>query len=86
MSDRSYRMLVGGAFESGATLFDVINPATGEAFARCPKADVDLLNGRSRRQRLRSDHGRPVLSLNVRRWSGSSPISSRPAPVNSPRC
>jgi acyl-CoA reductase-like NAD-dependent aldehyde dehydrogenase len=43
MSD-TYRMLIDGKMVDGAASFDVINPATGEAFAKCPKADIALLN------------------------------------------
>jgi acyl-CoA reductase-like NAD-dependent aldehyde dehydrogenase len=40
----SFSMLVNGQPESGSASFDVINPATGEAFARCPRADVAMVN------------------------------------------
>src|ERR1700760_3614201 len=43
MSD-TYRMLIDGKAVDGASSFDVVNPATGEAFAKCPKADVAQLN------------------------------------------
>jgi acyl-CoA reductase-like NAD-dependent aldehyde dehydrogenase len=43
MSD-TFRMLINGAFSAGTSSFDVINPATGQAFARCPKADETLLD------------------------------------------
>jgi acyl-CoA reductase-like NAD-dependent aldehyde dehydrogenase len=43
MSD-SFQMLINGRAESGRSSFDVINPATGEAFARCPKADAVLVD------------------------------------------
>jgi acyl-CoA reductase-like NAD-dependent aldehyde dehydrogenase len=36
-------MLIGGELVTGPSRFDVINPATGEAFASCPKADEALL-------------------------------------------
>ena len=36
-------MLIDGQAVPGASDFAVIDPATGEAFARCPKADVDQL-------------------------------------------
>jgi acyl-CoA reductase-like NAD-dependent aldehyde dehydrogenase len=36
-------MLVNGRAESGSATFDVINPATGESFAQCPRADAALL-------------------------------------------
>ncbi len=35
----TFQMLVDGRAESGVGSFDVINPATGTAFAQCPKAD-----------------------------------------------
>lgn len=41
---RAFHMLINGEAQDGATSFDVINPATGEAFARCPKADAALLD------------------------------------------
>jgi len=41
--DREYRMLIDGELVGGATAFDVINPATAEPFARCPKADEALV-------------------------------------------
>lgn len=40
----AYHMLIDGKLVDGPTSFDVINPATGEAFAKCPKADLALLN------------------------------------------
>ena len=40
---RTYRLLIGGALRDGAGTFDVINPATGEAFAQAPRADLALL-------------------------------------------
>lgn len=43
MSD-SFQMLINGRAESGPVSFDVINPATGETFARCPRADSALLD------------------------------------------
>jgi acyl-CoA reductase-like NAD-dependent aldehyde dehydrogenase len=41
--DRSFHLLVDGALHAGVTSFDVINPATAQPFARCPKADGALL-------------------------------------------
>ncbi len=38
-----YQLLINGKMTPGASEFDVVNPATGEAFAKCPKADVDQL-------------------------------------------
>lgn len=42
--DRQFKMLVGGELVDGASSFDVINPATGESFAQCPKADAALID------------------------------------------
>jgi acyl-CoA reductase-like NAD-dependent aldehyde dehydrogenase len=42
--DREYRMLIDGELVAGASDFDVINPATAQPFARCPKADADMVN------------------------------------------
>jgi|TARA_R100000501_G_scaffold17919_1_gene34953 acyl-CoA reductase-like NAD-dependent aldehyde dehydrogenase len=36
---REYHLTIDGQPVPGASTFDVINPATGEAFAQCPKAD-----------------------------------------------
>ncbi len=44
MTVNKFRMLIGDQLEDGAEAFDVINPALGESFARCPKADADSLN------------------------------------------
>ena len=44
MTVNKFRMLIGDQLEDGAVAFDVINPALGESFARCPKADADSLN------------------------------------------
>lgn len=44
MTDRQFRLLIDGQPHPGAGSFDVINPATGEPFARCPKADEAVLN------------------------------------------
>ncbi len=35
-----YRMLIGGQLVEGASTMPVVNPATGEAFAICPRASV----------------------------------------------
>ena len=40
----TYSMLVDGKAVAGSGSFDVINPATGAAFAQCPRADVALAN------------------------------------------
>ena len=42
--DRQYRMLVDGELVNGVMAFDVVNPATAEAFAKCPKADELLID------------------------------------------
>ena len=42
--DHDYKLLIDGKGVTGSTSFDVINPATGEPFARCPKADSGLVN------------------------------------------
>ena len=42
--DREYRMLIDGELVAGTSAFDVINPATAESFARCPKADEALVD------------------------------------------
>lgn len=39
-----YKLLIGGKLIPGAASFDVINPATEEVVARCPKADSQQLN------------------------------------------
>ena len=44
MVDKVFSMLVDGRAEAGSGTFDVINPALGEPFAQCPKADLDTLN------------------------------------------
>ena len=41
--DHEYRMLIDGQLVPGVSLFDVVNPATAEPFASCPKADEALL-------------------------------------------
>lgn len=41
--DHHFKLLVNGQLVDGASRFDVVNPATGEAFAQCPKADEALL-------------------------------------------
>jgi len=40
----TYSLLIDGQAHPGAGAFDVVNPATGEAFARCPRADAALLD------------------------------------------
>lgn len=42
--DRQYFLLVDGQAHPGTSSFDVINPALGTPFARCPKADIALLD------------------------------------------
>ena len=44
MVEKVFHMLVDGRAESGSGTFDVINPALGEPFARCPRADIHILN------------------------------------------
>lgn len=41
--DREYKLLIDGVMQPGVSSFDVVNPATGEAFAKCPKADEAML-------------------------------------------
>lgn len=41
--DRIFHLLIDGAAVAGANMFDVINPATGQPFATCPKADHAML-------------------------------------------
>ncbi|QGP81043.1 aldehyde dehydrogenase family protein [Sphingobium sp. CAP-1] len=40
--DRNYQMLIGGELTPGVSRFDVVNPATAQPFASCPKADEAL--------------------------------------------
>ncbi|MEH3106559.1 MAG: aldehyde dehydrogenase family protein [Sphingomonas fennica] len=40
---QTYSMLVDGKAEAGVGTFDVVNPATGEVFAQCPRADEAVL-------------------------------------------
>ena len=42
--DHQFRMLIDGELVDGSSSFDVLNPATAEAFARCPKADAALID------------------------------------------
>jgi acyl-CoA reductase-like NAD-dependent aldehyde dehydrogenase len=42
--DGNFRLLIGGKLVAGASSFDVINPATEEVYARCPRADLQQLN------------------------------------------
>jgi acyl-CoA reductase-like NAD-dependent aldehyde dehydrogenase len=39
-----FRLLIGGKLVPGAATFDVINPATEQVVAACPRADVNQLN------------------------------------------
>ena len=39
-----FRLLINGRLVDGASTFDVINPATEELVARCPRADLNQLN------------------------------------------
>lgn len=43
MIERTFNLLIDGKLEPGKGMFDVINPATGQAFAQCPKADEETL-------------------------------------------
>ncbi|KTF68937.1 MULTISPECIES: aldehyde dehydrogenase family protein [unclassified Sphingomonas] len=42
--EHKFKLLINGALVDGASTFDVINPATAQPFARCPKADPELLD------------------------------------------
>src|ERR1700722_11018765 len=42
--DSEYRLLINGELVKGASTFDVVNPATEEILAACPRADVAQLN------------------------------------------
>ncbi len=39
-----FKLLINGELVQGASVMDVINPATGEAFTQCPRADEGQLN------------------------------------------
>ncbi|WP_028219428.1 aldehyde dehydrogenase family protein [Paraburkholderia oxyphila] len=39
-----FKLVIGGKLVEGATSLDVINPATGKAFATCARASLDQLN------------------------------------------
>ena len=39
-----FRLLIGGKLVPGAASFDVINPATEQVVAQCPRADLNQLN------------------------------------------
>ncbi len=41
--DHEFAMLIDGELTPGVSTFDVVNPATAESFAACPKADEALL-------------------------------------------
>lgn len=41
---QNFRLLIGGALHDGAAEFEVINPATGEAFAKAPSASQAQLD------------------------------------------
>ncbi|MEO8722890.1 MAG: aldehyde dehydrogenase family protein [Sphingobium sp.] len=43
MTDSEFHMLIDGELVGGVTEFDVINPATAQPFAKCPKADEALI-------------------------------------------
>ena len=40
----NFRLLIGGKLVAGTTTFDVINPATEQVVAACPRADLSQLN------------------------------------------
>lgn len=42
--ERDFHLLIDGTLHPGASTFDVINPATEQAFAKCPKADAAMLD------------------------------------------
>ncbi|MCW2406916.1 acyl-CoA reductase-like NAD-dependent aldehyde dehydrogenase [Sphingobium sp. B1D7B] len=42
--EQEFKLLIDGQAVAGASSFDVVNPATGRAFASCPKADITQLN------------------------------------------
>ncbi len=41
---QKFSMLINGRAVAGSETFDVINPATGEAFAKCPRANAALVD------------------------------------------
>lgn len=84
--ERDFRMLIDGELVEGATSFDVINPATGSAFAQCPKADRALVDRAVAAAKRAFPAGRRLPSNSARPWSTSSPMRSRRAPANSPAC
>jgi acyl-CoA reductase-like NAD-dependent aldehyde dehydrogenase len=43
-STRAFDLLIDGRLVAGASKLDVINPATGQVFARCARADRALLD------------------------------------------
>ncbi|MCK5750427.1 MAG: aldehyde dehydrogenase family protein, partial [Oricola sp.] len=57
-----YKLLINGELTPGASQFDVVNPATGEAFAKCPKADADQLEAavKAAKTAFKSWSARPV--------------------------
>ncbi len=40
----AFKLLINGKLVPGASTMDVINPATGQSFVQCPRADVNQLN------------------------------------------
>lgn len=42
--NHDFRLLINGALIKSESLLDVVNPATGQAFAQAPRADADLLD------------------------------------------
>lgn len=43
--EREFKLVIDGQFVEGVSSFDVINPATAQPFARCPKADATMVDG-----------------------------------------
>lgn len=60
--DRTFHMLIGGQLVAGSAQFDVVNPATGKSFARCPRADEEQLNAavKAAKDAFPAWSGRPV--------------------------
>lgn len=65
-----FHLLINGKLTPGAAQFDVVNPATGEAFAKCPKADADQL-----------EQAVKAAKTAFKTWS-AKPVDERAALVN----
>ena len=65
-----FHLLINGTLTPGAAQFDVVNPATGEAFAKCPKADADQL-----------EQAVKAAKTAFKTWS-AKPVDERAALVN----